>query len=190
MFFFLPLRYDDEINKRTECENDFVLIKKVGIIVCSLVCESQTWCSCLQIHCRHFVPLVRLINCVVSQHFHCLQDVDEAYMNKVELEAKLESLTDEINFLRSIYEEVCHKIRSWDLFVSFLHYYSNVKSSPFMKNLQNLRGVLESPSLSSVEIKRFGWQLDSSVLLYLFRNYVSSRARSRILPSLWRWTTR
>lgn len=34
------------------------------------------------------------------------QDVDEAYMNKVELEAKLESLTDEINFLRSIYEEV------------------------------------------------------------------------------------
>lgn len=27
-------------------------------------------------------------------------------MNKVELEAKLESLTDEINFLRQIYEEV------------------------------------------------------------------------------------
>merc|ERR1719184_784792 len=45
-------KYEDEINKRTECENDFVLIKK---------------------------------------------DVDEAYMNKVELEAKLESLTDEIN---------------------------------------------------------------------------------------------
>lgn len=36
------------------------------------------------------------------------QDVDEAYMNKVELEAKLESLTDEINFLRQIYEEVWH----------------------------------------------------------------------------------
>lgn len=51
-------------------------------------------------------------------------------MNKVELEAKLESLTDEINFLRSIYEEVCQKIRSRDLFVSFLRYYSNVKSSP------------------------------------------------------------
>lgn len=27
-------------------------------------------------------------------------------MNKVELEAKLESLTDEINFLRQIFEEV------------------------------------------------------------------------------------
>lgn len=45
-----------------------------------------------------------------------LQDVDEAYMNKIELEAKLESLTDEINFLRSIYEEVCLKNLFWTLF--------------------------------------------------------------------------
>lgn len=50
--------------------------------------------------------------------FKRFQDVDEAYMNKVELEAKLESLTDEINFLRSIYEEVRHKISLVTLFVS------------------------------------------------------------------------
>lgn len=49
-----------------------------------------------------------------------LQDVDEAYMNKVELEAKLESLTDEINFLRSIYEEVCYKIQFMDVVLSSL----------------------------------------------------------------------
>ncbi|XP_041954972.1 keratin, type II cytoskeletal 8 isoform X5 [Alosa sapidissima] len=60
-------KYEDEINKRTECENDFVLIKK---------------------------------------------DVDEAYMNKVELEAKLESLTDEINFLRQIYEEEIRELQA------------------------------------------------------------------------------
>lgn len=42
-------------------------------------------------------------------------------MNKVELEAKLESLTDEINFLRSIYEEVRHKT-STCLVVCFLPY--------------------------------------------------------------------
>ncbi|KAI7793913.1 keratin, type II cytoskeletal 8 [Triplophysa rosa] len=60
-------KYEDEINKRTECENDFVLIKK---------------------------------------------DVDEAYMNKVELEAKLESLTDEINFLRQIFEEEIRELQS------------------------------------------------------------------------------
>ncbi|XP_036064239.1 keratin, type II cytoskeletal 8-like [Onychomys torridus] len=60
-------KYEDEINKRTEKENDFVLIKK---------------------------------------------DVDEAYMNKVELESRLEGLTDEINFLRQIHEEEIHELQS------------------------------------------------------------------------------
>uniref|UniRef100_A0A4X2KMK1 Keratin 5 n=1 Tax=Vombatus ursinus TaxID=29139 RepID=A0A4X2KMK1_VOMUR len=52
-------RYEEEINRRTATENEFVLLKK---------------------------------------------DVDGAYMNKVELEAKVDSLTDEINFLRALYE--------------------------------------------------------------------------------------
>lgn len=37
----------------------------------------------------------------------CFQDVDAAYMNKVELEAKADALQDEINFLRAVYEAVC-----------------------------------------------------------------------------------
>uniref|UniRef100_A0A3Q2QEL6 Keratin 4 n=1 Tax=Fundulus heteroclitus TaxID=8078 RepID=A0A3Q2QEL6_FUNHE len=52
-------KYEDEINKRTSSENEFVLLKK---------------------------------------------DVDAAYMNKVELEAKVDALQDEINFLRAVYE--------------------------------------------------------------------------------------
>lgn len=52
-------KYEDEINKRTEMENEFVMVKK---------------------------------------------DVDESYMNKVELEAKLESLIDEIEFLKAIFQ--------------------------------------------------------------------------------------
>ncbi|XP_077870767.1 keratin, type II cytoskeletal 6C-like [Ictidomys tridecemlineatus] len=52
-------KYEDEINKRTAAENEFVTLKK---------------------------------------------DVDAAYMNKVELQAKADGLTDEINFLRAIYE--------------------------------------------------------------------------------------
>ncbi|XP_032871716.1 keratin, type II cytoskeletal 8-like [Amblyraja radiata] len=52
-------KYEDEINKRTEVENEFVMVKK---------------------------------------------DVDESYMNKVELEAKLESLTDEMEFLKAIFQ--------------------------------------------------------------------------------------
>ncbi|KFR03092.1 Keratin, type II cytoskeletal 75, partial [Opisthocomus hoazin] len=53
-------KYEEEINRRTTAENEFVVLKK---------------------------------------------DVDLAYMTKVELEAKVGALTDEINFLRSIYEE-------------------------------------------------------------------------------------
>ncbi|KAG8452702.1 hypothetical protein GDO86_004477, partial [Hymenochirus boettgeri] len=60
-------KYEDEINKRTEMENEFVLLKK---------------------------------------------DVDEAYMNKVQLEARLEALTDEINFLRHLYEEELRELQS------------------------------------------------------------------------------
>ncbi|XP_066440286.1 keratin, type II cytoskeletal 5-like [Eleutherodactylus coqui] len=51
-------KYEDEINKRTTAENDFVVLKK---------------------------------------------DVDGAYMNKVDLEAKVDTLTDEIDFLRTLY---------------------------------------------------------------------------------------
>ncbi|XP_049639529.1 keratin, type II cytoskeletal 8 [Suncus etruscus] len=60
-------KYEDEINKRTEMENEFVLIKK---------------------------------------------DVDEAYLNKVELESRLEGLTDEINFYRQLYEEEIRELQS------------------------------------------------------------------------------
>ena len=37
----------------------------------------------------------------------CLsQDVDAAYMNKVELQAKVDALMDEINFLTTLYDMV------------------------------------------------------------------------------------
>ncbi|XP_053155451.1 keratin, type II cytoskeletal 5-like isoform X2 [Hemicordylus capensis] len=52
-------KYEDEINKRTNAENDFVTLKK---------------------------------------------DVDTAYMNKVELDAKADALNDELNFLKALYE--------------------------------------------------------------------------------------
>uniref|UniRef100_A0A671SC21 Keratin, type II cytoskeletal 8-like n=1 Tax=Sinocyclocheilus anshuiensis TaxID=1608454 RepID=A0A671SC21_9TELE len=54
-------KYEDEINKRNNLENDFVILKK---------------------------------------------DVDSAYLVKADLEDKVGALTDEINFLRTIYEEL------------------------------------------------------------------------------------
>ncbi|NWI93000.1 K2C75 protein, partial [Pitta sordida] len=52
-------KYEEEINRRTAAENEFVVLKK---------------------------------------------DVDAAYMIKVELEAKVDALTDELSFLRALYE--------------------------------------------------------------------------------------
>uniref|UniRef100_A0A2K5CJ79 Keratin, type II cytoskeletal 8 n=1 Tax=Aotus nancymaae TaxID=37293 RepID=A0A2K5CJ79_AOTNA len=60
-------KYEEEISKCTEMENEFVLIKK---------------------------------------------DVDEAYMNKVEQKSRLQGLTDEINFLRQLYEEEIRELQS------------------------------------------------------------------------------
>lgn len=49
----------------------------------------------------------------------CAQDVDAAYMNKVELEAKVDALMDEINFLRAFYDAVssarCSPHKRWRL---------------------------------------------------------------------------
>ncbi|KAJ8260061.1 hypothetical protein GJAV_G00176630 [Gymnothorax javanicus] len=39
------------------------------------------------------------------------KDVDAAYLNKVELEAKADALQDEINFLRSVYEEELRELQ-------------------------------------------------------------------------------
>ncbi|KAL2091048.1 hypothetical protein ACEWY4_013311 [Coilia grayii] len=40
------------------------------------------------------------------------KDVDAAYMNKVELEAKVDALQEEINFLRAVYEEELRELQS------------------------------------------------------------------------------
>ncbi|GAB1299869.1 Keratin, type II cytoskeletal 7 [Apodemus speciosus] len=60
-------KYEEEINRRTAAENEFVLLKK---------------------------------------------DVDAAYTNKVELEAKADSLQDEINFLKTLYETELAELQS------------------------------------------------------------------------------
>ncbi|XP_073402169.1 keratin, type II cytoskeletal cochleal-like [Dendrobates tinctorius] len=55
----LKRRYEEEVNRRTAAENEFVSLKR---------------------------------------------DVDAAFMNKAELQAKADSLSDEINFLRTLYD--------------------------------------------------------------------------------------
>lgn len=63
-----------------------------------------TWCDlCVS----HDAPALRWNACTLSLILPSpLQDVDAAYMNKVELEAKVDALNDEINFLRVLYAAV------------------------------------------------------------------------------------
>ncbi|XP_008933330.1 PREDICTED: keratin, type II cytoskeletal 6A-like, partial [Merops nubicus] len=58
-------KYEEEINKHTAVENEFVILKK---------------------------------------------EVDAAYMNKTELQTRLDALTEEIDFLRALYEAVSTRI--------------------------------------------------------------------------------
>ncbi|XP_069509733.1 keratin, type II cytoskeletal 6A-like [Ambystoma mexicanum] len=60
-------KYEDEINKRTTAENNFVLLKK---------------------------------------------DVDAAYMNKVELQTKVEGMTNELHFLQALYDTELNQLQS------------------------------------------------------------------------------
>ncbi|XP_068122032.1 keratin, type II cytoskeletal cochleal-like [Hyperolius riggenbachi] len=60
-------KYEDELNKRTAAENEFVILKK---------------------------------------------DVDTAFMNKTELQAKVDALNDDINFKRMVYEMEINQLQS------------------------------------------------------------------------------
>lgn len=51
-----------------------------------------------------------------AEGFHfpfLLQDVDGVYMTKVDLQAKIDSLLDEINFLKCLYEAVSGAAALW-----------------------------------------------------------------------------
>ncbi|KAM5153319.1 keratin, type II cytoskeletal 8-like [Mantella aurantiaca] len=63
----LKSRYEDEINRRNQLENDFVLTKK---------------------------------------------DLDDTYLHKVDNESKLESLSDEIEYLKQVYKEEINELQS------------------------------------------------------------------------------
>ncbi|XP_037370678.1 keratin, type II cytoskeletal 7 [Talpa occidentalis] len=60
-------KYEEEVNRRTAAENEFVVLKK---------------------------------------------DVDAAYMSKVDLEAKVDAMNDEINFLKTLYETELAELQS------------------------------------------------------------------------------
>lgn len=74
----------------------------VSCLLCLNFCFSVTQWGCnSKIKDFHSHMQVCLFVCLL-----CVQDVDSAYLVKADLEDKVGALTDEINFLRNVYEEV------------------------------------------------------------------------------------
>lgn len=46
------------------------------------------------------------------------QDVDDATLSRLELERKIESLMDEIEFLKKLHDEVCDSTLKWESHLS------------------------------------------------------------------------
>ncbi|CAD7693363.1 unnamed protein product [Nyctereutes procyonoides] len=66
----------------------------------------------LEVELGNMQGLIKLRTDMENEFVLFKKDVDEAYTNKMELESRLEGLTDEINFLRQLYEEETHELQS------------------------------------------------------------------------------
>ena len=101
-------------------------------------------------------------------------------MNKVELEAKVDSLQDEINFLRAVYEAVSkmnHTIALSCWFISVINIMKN--SLMYLTLMVKMQNTNQHCTLLTLLLFIY----DKNILC---RNSMSSRDRSRTLQSLWR----
>uniref|UniRef100_A0A8C8YT92 Keratin 71 n=1 Tax=Prolemur simus TaxID=1328070 RepID=A0A8C8YT92_PROSS len=97
-------RFEDEINKRTAAENEFVLLKK---------------------------------------------DVDAAYANKVELQAKVDSMENEIKFLRCLFEAEIAQIQSHISDMSVILSMDNNRNLDLDSIIDEVRAQYEDIALKS-----------------------------------------
>ncbi|KAM6215260.1 keratin, type II cytoskeletal 73 [Rhynchocyon petersi] len=97
-------RYEEEINKRTTAENEFVVLKK---------------------------------------------DVDAAYMNKVELQAKVDTLDGEIKFFKCLYEGEISQIQSHISDTSVILSMDNNRSLDLDSIIAEVRAQYEDIALKS-----------------------------------------
>lgn len=91
------------------CETPQLLCNRWAFLVPLLWSEgSRCWESWHLEDLKALFILIIFISTADSGTLLCsfLQDVDAAYMNKVELQAKLDALQDEINFLKCLHEAV------------------------------------------------------------------------------------
>lgn len=104
-------RYEQEIHKRNDGENEFVMLKKVGWATVT----AFDWFAAYYQDLFSPVDSSYTLNVYINEndivrslqkYSHWLQDVDTGYLSKVELEDKVSSIQDEFNFYKAFYDSV------------------------------------------------------------------------------------
>ena len=112
-------RYEGEINKRNDAENEFVLLKKVKYAVLMAIIDYR---SLVRLSSEMFVPTLTTFTVlsalsplitfnaklrkVCSFFTYWPQDVDAGYLSKVDLDDRVFAVNEELNFLKALYDTV------------------------------------------------------------------------------------
>lgn len=109
----LPTRLEDEAHKREDAEHNLVLFRKVSPGPVSLplprgLCVQGGICRCGEAigRLQRLFPMLSSPALLLNPHCSPTKDVDDATLARLELERKIESLMDEIEFLKKLHEEV------------------------------------------------------------------------------------
>ncbi|XP_017751309.1 PREDICTED: zinc finger protein DZIP1L [Rhinopithecus bieti] len=88
-----------------------------------------------------------------AQSQHSQHDVDEGYVNKVELESHLEGLTNKINFLRRLYEEEIQELQSQILDMPVVLSMDNSRSLTWTASSLRPEGISDAKQCGELAIK-------------------------------------
>ncbi|EPQ14625.1 Peripherin [Myotis brandtii] len=88
-------RLEDETHKREDAEHNLVLFRKGSICGCGEAIRSL----------QRLFPVLSSPSLLLNPYCYPMKDVDDATLARLELERKIESLMDEIEFLKKLHEE-------------------------------------------------------------------------------------
>ncbi|KAK1341193.1 hypothetical protein QTO34_017596 [Cnephaeus nilssonii] len=107
----LKQRLEDETHKREDAEHNLVLFRKVSpgpAWISVSLCVQGSICGCGEAirSLQRLFLVLSSPSLLLNPHCCSTKDVDDATLARLELERKIESLMDEIEFLKKLHEEV------------------------------------------------------------------------------------
>lgn len=96
---------------RTTCLHLELYVLKYFYAFLSLICQQK--CNLLSELCCNTDSLSSTWSECIFLLYCCMQDVDSATLARLDLERRIESLQEEIAFLKKIHEEVCYSYKGF-----------------------------------------------------------------------------